>query len=90
MRAVYFCYPVDNGHVKLAAGWLIDYAGWKGHRNADVGVHEKQALVLINHSHAKQSDLLELVQQIQCSIKAVFNVSLEVEPIVLPNTHPPQ
>jgi len=84
------CYPVDNGHVKLAAGWLIDSAGWKGHRNADVGVHEKQALVLINHSHAKQSDLLELVQQIQCSIKAVFNVSLEVEPIVLPNTHPPQ
>jgi len=83
-------YPLDSRHVKLAAGWLIDSAGWKGCRKSRVGVHEKQALVLINHDHARQNDLLELVQEIQCSIMDVFNVSLEVEPIVLLNNHPPK
>ena len=54
-------YPVAEG-VKLAAAWLIDQAGWKGYRNATVGVHNRQALVLINHSEGGGQDILALAQ----------------------------
>lgn len=75
-------YPVEGG-VKLAAGWLIDQAGWKGFRNERVGVHNRQALVLINHSQGSGADVLALAESIQASVRAMFGVELEMEPGVI-------
>jgi len=72
-------YTVDNG-VKLAAGWLIDQAGWKGFRNERVGVHDRQALVLINHSGGSGQDILELAERVRASVLERFGVALEMEP----------
>lgn len=72
-------YPQTEG-VKLAAAWLIDQCGWKGFRNRVVGVHNRQALVLINHSRGTGQDILDLADQIRESVKARFAVELEIEP----------
>lgn len=66
--------------VKLAAAWLIDQSGWKGYRNARVGVHNRQALVLINHSGGAGQDVLELASDIRESVQKRFGVDLEMEP----------
>jgi len=76
-------YPQADGQVKLAAGWLIDKAGWKGYRDGDAGVHRLQALVLVNHGNATGQQLLGLAQRIQSDIAERFGVSLEIEPNVL-------
>lgn len=72
-----------DGQVKLAAGWLIDQAGWKGVRHGDAGVHAKQALVLVNYGSASGQQLLELAAQIQADIHQRFAVELEIEPNVI-------
>lgn len=72
-------YPQAHG-VKLAAAWLIDQSGWKGFRNARVGVHNRQALVLINHSEGTGRDILDLAQAIRQSVQDRFGVALDVEP----------
>lgn len=66
--------------VKLAAAWLIDQCGWKGFRNQRVGVHNRQALVLINHSGGTGRDILELAGKIRETVRAKFGVDLEMEP----------
>ena len=71
-------YPMGS-HMKLAAGWLIDKAGWKGFRRKDAGVHEKQALVLVNHGSASGNDILDLAREITQSVKQTFGVILEPE-----------
>lgn len=76
-------YPQASGEIKLAAGWLIDQAGWKGFRNRKVGVHDRQALVLINHYHGTQADLLSLAGDIQSSIKQRFDIVLDIEPVII-------
>jgi UDP-N-acetylmuramate dehydrogenase len=76
-------YPAGPGQLKLAAGWLIEQAGWKGYRQGDAGVHEKQALVLVNHGSASGGQLLQLAEQIRADIQARFGVELEIEPLVL-------
>ena len=76
-------YPAAEGQVKLAAGWLIERAGWKGFRDGDAGVHERQALVLVNYGQATGSQLLSLARRIQVDIAARFGVTLEIEPNVL-------
>ncbi|MBA5979836.1 UDP-N-acetylmuramate dehydrogenase [Pseudomonas sp. MD195_PC81_125] len=73
-------YAQPDGQVKLAAGWLIERAGWKGFREADAGVHKLQALVLVNYGTATGLQLLELAQRIQKDIADRFNVELEMEP----------
>lgn len=65
--------------VKVAAGWLIEEAGWKGHREGDAGVHENQALVLVNHGKAKGSEILALSQAITDSVYKKFGISLQTE-----------
>lgn len=74
-----------DGSVKLAAGWLIEHAGWKGRRLGPVGVYERQALVLVNHGGACARDILQLAQQITQDVRNQFGVELEREPVVLPS-----
>lgn len=76
-------YPQADGLVKLAAGWLIERAGWKGFREGDAGVHRLQALVLVNYGQASGRQLLALAQRIQADIAQRFAVVLEIEPNVL-------
>ncbi|WP_271411839.1 UDP-N-acetylmuramate dehydrogenase [Pseudomonas sp. Q1-7] len=73
-------YPQPGGQVKLAAGWLIERAGWKGFREGDAGVHRLQALVLVNYGAATGEQLHGLAQRIQADIEAKFGVALEMEP----------
>ncbi|MBA1244914.1 UDP-N-acetylmuramate dehydrogenase [Pseudomonas japonica] len=79
-------YPQPDGQVKLAAGWLIEQAGWKGYRRGDAAVHKDQALVLVNHGAATGQELLALARDIQADIHDRFGVTLEMEPNVLPAT----
>lgn len=72
-----------DGSVKLAAGWLIEQAGWKGRRQGAVGVHDRQALVLVHFGGGRGADLLALAADIQASVLARFGVALEREPVVL-------
>lgn len=73
-------FPDAPGFAKLAAGWLIDQAGWKGYRQGAVGVYDKQALVLVNHGEGDREQLLALAERIQASVHACFGVTLQVEP----------
>ncbi|OCX11653.1 UDP-N-acetylmuramate dehydrogenase [Pseudomonas graminis] len=73
-------YPQADGQVKLAAGWLIEQAGWKGFRDGDAGVHALQSLVLVNYGEASGGQLLGLAQRIQADILERFGVALEMEP----------
>ena len=76
-------YPQPDGTVKLAAGWLIERCGWKGKNLGLVGVYERQALVLVNRGGARGEDVLRLARAIQASVRAMFGVDLEPEPVVL-------
>ncbi|AZF05991.1 UDP-N-acetylmuramate dehydrogenase [Pseudomonas sp. R5-89-07] len=73
-------YPQADGQTKLAAGWLIDKAGWKGFRDGDAGVHKMQALVLVNYGAASGRDIANLALRIQRDIAERFGVELEMEP----------
>ncbi len=72
-------YPQPDGRVKLAAAWLIDQSGWKGARRGDAGVHDRQALVLVNHGAASGDEILALASAIQSSVLERFGISLERE-----------
>ena len=72
-------YPLDNGEVKIAAGWLIDRAGWRGYEG-DVCVHKQQALVLTNPQKRTADAVLGLADRIRQSVLEKFGVALEQEP----------
>ncbi len=76
-------YPAPDGRVKLAAGWLIERAGWKGHRRGAAGVHEAHALVLVNHGGASGAEIWQLAQDIRDDVAAKFGIRLEQEPRVI-------
>lgn len=76
-------YPLAGGQYKLAAGWLIDQAGWKGRRVGPVGVHDRQALVLVNYGGASAADIMQLAQAIKDDIALRFGVALEQEPVLV-------
>lgn len=73
-------YPQADGQAKLAAGWLIEQAGWKGYREGDAGVHRLQSLVLVNHGQASGAQMHALARRIQADILERFGVELEMEP----------
>ncbi|MCH2230665.1 MAG: UDP-N-acetylmuramate dehydrogenase [Crocinitomicaceae bacterium] len=72
-------YPGPEGKVKLAAGWLIEQAGWKGKTFENYGVHKNQALVLVNYSDATGGNILDLSTQIIADVFKKFGVRLERE-----------
>lgn len=73
-------YPAGPGRAKLAAGWLIDQCGLKGHVLGGVGVYSKQALILVNLGKGQGSELLQLIRHVQGQVQARFGVLLEPEP----------
>ena len=72
-------YPSTSGNYKLAAGWLIEKCGWKGKRIANTGMHERQALVLINYGSATGKELIAHAEKVQKSVLEKFGVELEME-----------
>ena len=80
-------YPMPDGSIKLAAGWLIDACGWKGKSIGKAGVYEKQALVLVNRGRGSESvtggEVMTLARAIQTSVYERFGIRLEPEPVVV-------
>lgn len=76
-------YTQGDGRWKLAAGWLIEQVGWKGKRLGPVGMHERQALVLVNHGGATAEDVVHLADTVRKDVKALFGLDLEQEPITV-------
>ena len=76
-------YAAPEGRIKLAAGWLIDRAGMKGYREGSVGVHERQALVLVNRGGATGAEVIAFARRIQRSVAERFGVEISTEVNIL-------
>jgi UDP-N-acetylmuramate dehydrogenase len=76
-------YPLPDGRVKLAAGWMIDACGWKGKTVGRAGVHDRQALVLVNRGGASGAEVVTLARAIQESVYGRFGIRLEPEPVIV-------
>lgn len=78
-----YAVPGDDSRIKLAAGWLIDKSGLKGFRDGCVGVHDRQALVLVNHGGATGGDVMRLANKVCQSVKERFGVEISPEVNIL-------
>ncbi len=76
-------YPVSEGITKVPAGWLIDNAGWKGKRFGEIGVHAKQALVLVNYGDGEGEKIKELAYKIKADIFEKYNIEINPEVNIL-------
>ena len=76
-------YPAPEGRVKLAAGWLIDRAGMQGRRKGAVGVHERQALVLVNHGGATGGEVIAFAHEVQERVREKFGIEIDTEVNIL-------
>ncbi|MCC2624835.1 MAG: UDP-N-acetylmuramate dehydrogenase [Burkholderiales bacterium] len=80
-------YPVNDEKAKVSAGWLIDNLSLKGYRQGNVGVYDKQALVLVNHGNATAPELLALASYIQDKVWTNYAIRLNIEPLIVPEKH---
>lgn len=78
-------YGVDETQVKVPAGWLIDQSGFKGKRYGDAGIHERQALVLVNHGNATGEEILAVAKKIQKAVLEKYGISIETEVNLIDN-----
>ncbi len=69
----------EDGVAKVPTAWLIEQCGWKGYRRGAVGVHERQALVLVNHGGATGQEILDLAEEIMHSVQEKFNIAITPE-----------
>lgn len=76
-------YPMAGGRYKVSAAWLIDSAGLKGIRMGDVGVYEKQPLIIVNYGQAYGEDIVAMAQDIRLRVKNYFGVKLESEVVIV-------
>ena len=76
-------YPDQGGKIKIPAAWLIDSLGYKGYRVNDAGVHQKQALVLVNYGNASGAEIQKLAHQIRDKVLENFAINLEFEVNIL-------
>ena len=72
-------YPISDSEIKVPAGWLVEQSGFKGKRFGDAGVHNKQALVLVNYGNASGVEIYELAKKIKKEVLIKFKVALEIE-----------
>ena len=72
-------YEVDEEHVKIPAGWMIDQCGWKGKSLGCAGVHDKQALVLVNRGGATGQEIVKLCEAIRQDVKEKFGIIIHPE-----------
>jgi UDP-N-acetylmuramate dehydrogenase len=69
-------YPQDDNRTKIPAAWLIEHCGWRGKRSGPVGVHEHQALVIINYDHGSGKEICALAEAIQNDVRKEFSIDL--------------
>lgn len=76
-------FPASRGKVKIPTGWLIEKAGFKGKKIGPVGMHDKQALILVNHDNASARQVLILIKKVKAAVKKKFALDLEEEVNIL-------
>ncbi|NER12370.1 UDP-N-acetylmuramate dehydrogenase [Leptobacterium flavescens] len=72
-------YRISDTEIKVPAGWLIEQCGFKGKRFGDAGIHERQALVLVNHGNASGKEIWQLATEIRATVKDTFDIDIEPE-----------